>query len=122
MGNPNPTPFKKTGADANPNGRPKGVPNTKTRLARLLKLTNNLTNPLTGSKKLEGFSIAEQMDLAQILKAIEGDTGSYKAVLDRLEGMPTQNVQSDITIEVKPILGGLSVPGNNSNPKAIEAK
>lgn len=91
MANPNPVPFEKTGADANPNGRPKGVPNTKTRLQKLLKLTNNLTNPLTGSKKLEGFTIAEQMDMAQILNAIKGDTKSYNAVIDRLEGKPKQN-------------------------------
>jgi len=89
MANPNPIPFKKTGADANPNGRPKGVPDTKTRLQRLLKLTNNMENPITG--EMEGFSVAEQMDLAQILKAKDGDTKAYSTLVDRLEGKPNQS-------------------------------
>ncbi len=107
MANPNPIPFKKTGANANPNGRPKGVPDTKTRLQRLLKLTNQLTNELTASKKLEGFTIAEQMDMVQILKAIEGDTKAYNSVLDRLEGKPQQS--TDITSGGKALKGLISV-------------
>ena len=35
------TPFKK-GEVANPNGRPKGIPNSKTRLLRLLELVSTM--------------------------------------------------------------------------------
>ena len=45
----------------NPNGRPKGIPNSKTRLLRLLELVQVKTNPITGEK--EEFTVAEQLDM-----------------------------------------------------------
>lgn len=99
------TPWPK-GVSGNPKGRPPGIPHSKTRLKRLLELTENLTNPITG--ELEGFSVAEQLDLAQIIKARKGDTTAYKTILDRLEGKPQQF--TDITSGGEklptPILGG----------------
>lgn len=86
-----------TGADDPRRGhKPKGVPHSKTRLKRLLELTENLTNPVTG--ELEGFSVAEQMDLAQIIKARKGDTQAYNSIFDRLEGKPQQSISTDLTI------------------------
>lgn len=93
----------KKGEVRNPNGRPKGVPNSKTRLIRLLELTEKLTNPVTGT--VEGFTVAEQMDLAQIIKARKGDTKAYNAILDRLEGRAQQAM--DITTQgekIEPIV------------------
>lgn len=87
------TQFKK-GKSGNPNGAKKGVPHSKTRLRRLLELTENLTNPIT--KEVEGFSVAEQMDLAMIIKARSGDVKAYTAVLDRLEGKPKQTIENEI--------------------------
>jgi len=81
----------KKGQSGNPGGRKKGVPNSKTRLKRLLELTENLTNPIT--KEIEGFTVAEQLDLAQIIKARTGDTKAYNAILDRLEGKPHQSIE-----------------------------
>jgi hypothetical protein len=93
-------PFKKgTDERRNMNGRPKGVPHSTTRLRRLLELTENLKNPVTG--EIEGFTIAEQMDLQQIIKARKGDTRAYNALLDRLEGKPMQS--TDITSGGKPL-------------------
>ena len=80
----------KPGESGNPAGAPKGVPHSSTRLKRLLELTENLTNPIT--QTVEGFSVAEQLDLAQIIKARKGDTRAYIALLDRLEGRPQQTV------------------------------
>lgn len=99
MSNPNPPldnlkPFKE-GESGNPNGRPKGIPNSKTRLKRLLEIMQEKTNPFTG--EVEGFSVAEQMDMAMILKAVKGDTKAYTALVDRLEGKPTQTNTVEIT-------------------------
>ena len=90
-----------TGADdpRRANGPPKGVPHSKTRLKRLLQITENLTNPIT--KETEGFSVAEQLDLAQIVRAKKGDTRAYTALMDRLEGKPTQYVDMDVGDKVK---------------------
>ena len=74
----------KKGEVRNPNGRGKGVKNSRTRLLRLLELTQNLTNPITG--EVEGFTVLEQLDMQQIIKARKGDLGSYREILDRLEG------------------------------------
>ena len=92
------TPFTKDDNRASLAGKKsskKGIPHSKTRLKRLLQLTENLTNPIT--KEVEGFSVAEQMDLAQIIKAREGDTRAYNSLLDRLEGKPDQTVDQNIT-------------------------
>ena len=91
-----------TGADdPRRSHKPKGVPHSRTRLKRLLQLTENLTNPIT--QEIEGFSIAEQLDLAQIIKARKGDTKAYTAIMDRLEGKPTQAV--DVTTQGEKVTG-----------------
>lgn len=84
-----------TGADdpRRSNGRPKGIPNTKTRLKRLLELEQSIKNPVTG--KDEMFTVAEQMDLAMISKARKGDVRAYNALVDRLEGKAQSSV--DVT-------------------------
>ena len=92
----------------NPKGRGKGVPNTKTRLIRLLNLTENLKNPIT--QEVEGFTVAEQLDLAQIIRARKGDTRAYTAIMDRLEGKPAQHLDHTITTNpVDKILGKFEI-------------
>ena len=84
-----------TGADDPRRGhKKKGVPHSKTRLRRLMELTEDLTNPITG--EVEGFTVAEQLDLAQIIKAKKGDTKAYQAILDRYEGKPTQAIDMNV--------------------------
>ena len=89
----------KPGQSGNPAGKPKGIPNTKTRLYRLLTIMQEVDNPITGIR--EGFTVAEQMDLAQIQQAIKGDTRAYNALVDRLEGKPPQSYELPDSVEVK---------------------
>ena len=93
------TPFKK-GEVANPNGRPKGIPNSKTRLLRLLELVQVMTNPITGEK--EEFTVAEQLDMMVLQKAFKGDLKAYQEILDRLEGRAKQTNEIELS-------GGLQV-------------
>lgn len=83
----------KPGEIRNPNGKPKGIPNAKTRYMRLLTLTEKMKNPVTG--EMEEFSIMEQLDMQMIHKARKGDLNAYKEIMDRLEGRPHQT--TDIT-------------------------
>lgn len=87
-------PFPK-GVSGNPAGYPKGIPNSKTRYLRLLTLTEQIKNPVTG--ELEQFSIMEQLDMQLIAKARKGDISAYKEIMDRLEGKPVQNVDMSVT-------------------------
>ena len=79
----------------NPNGRPKGVPNSKTRLLRLLELVQIKNNPITGEK--EEFSVAEQLDLVVLQKAFKGDLRAYQELMDRLEGRAKQSTELEVT-------------------------
>jgi hypothetical protein len=89
----------------NPNGKPKGVLNSKTRLLRLLELVTRTKNPVTG--EMEDFTIAEQLDMKIIAKAMKGDIRAYQEILDRLEGRAKQttdlnaNIQGSVQITIQ---------------------
>jgi hypothetical protein len=87
-------PFPK-GVSGNPAGKPKGVPNSKTRLLRLLELVSVQTNPITGDK--EEFTVAERLDLVVLQKAFKGDLNAYKEILDRLEGRAKQSTEIEVS-------------------------
>lgn len=82
----------KQGEVRNPNGRPKGIPNTATRLKRFLELSQKIKNPITGVD--EDITVAEQLDLAMIAKARKGDVKAFNALMDRLEGKAPQFIET----------------------------
>jgi hypothetical protein len=82
----------KPGQSGNPAGKPKGIEHSKTRLQRLLKLTEKMQNPVTG--ELEDFSVMEQIDMIMISQARKGNLKAVRELLDRLEGRPTVSVES----------------------------
>ena len=104
---PNPqnlTPYPK-GVSGNPAGKPKGVEHSKTRLLRLLQLVTKVRNPVTGED--EEFTIAEQLDMKIIAKAMKSDLKAYQEILDRLEGRAKQttdinaNIQGSVEIVIQ---------------------
>ena len=93
------TPFPK-GVSGNPAGKPKGVEHSKTRLLRLLQLVTKVRNPVTGED--EEFTIAEQLDMKIIAKAMKSDIRAYQEILDRLEGRAKQTNEIELS-------GGLQI-------------
>ena len=81
----------------NPNGRPKGIPNSKTRYLRLLALVQKVKNPVTG--EMEEFTVMEQMDMKMFSKALTGDIRAYENIMDRLEGKPQQTVDMNVAVD-----------------------
>lgn len=111
MSNPNPTPFKKTGADANPNGRPK----KEWTWAGLLEKVAEETEVKSGQKFKDLVSKRMWVD------AVNGSLGAQKEIMNRMEGMPNQTSDHNITM-VTPILGGqTNVSTHNSDSQADEA-
>ena len=96
MPNPNPVPFKKTGADANPNGRPKRDWTFASLLEEALEEQDETGIPY---KKI----------LMRKLRTIaaKGDTTAIKMVMDRLDGLPPQPLKHSGEINIPtPIYGG----------------
>ena len=93
------TPFPK-GVSGNPAGKPKGIEHSKTRLLRLLQLVTKVRNPVTGED--EEFTIAEQLDMKIIAKAMKSDIRAYQEILDRLEGRAKQTNEIELS-------GGLQI-------------
>lgn len=79
----------------NPKGRGKGVPNTATRLRKLLATVVKLKTPnaITGQETL---TAAEMLDLSILQKGLKGDVNAYREIMDRLEGKVIQKQEIDV--------------------------
>lgn len=104
------TPWK-PGQSGNPAGKPKGTEHSSTRLKRLLGAVGKMKNPLTG--QMEEFSGLEMMDAAIIARAIRGDVGAYREILDRLEGKVPAKTE---------VIGSMNLTGSAAAVGEQEAK
>lgn len=73
------------------------MPNSKTRLLRLLSMIQKKKNPV--NDQLEEFTVAEQLDMALMAKALKGDVAAYKEIFDRLEGKSQQSMDIDLGVK-----------------------
>lgn len=87
----------KKGEIRNPKGRPKGLPNAKTRYKRLLEVISKMPHPVTGEE--EEFTQLEIMDMKIMQKALKGDIKAYEVIMDRLEGKATQPVDMSVAVD-----------------------
>lgn len=71
-----------SGVSGNPNGRPKGAKNRSTVIREILALVNE-----TG--KDNEYSI----NMAQVERALNGDTNAYKAIMDNAYKPHTQQIE-----------------------------
>lgn len=83
----------KPGQSGNPAGRPKGSRNMSTVFQDAIK---TLVKPENGSGDWK--SIEEQMILAQIQKALSGDTKAFEVVMNRAYGTPKRVVEVEQTL------------------------
>jgi len=88
------TQFSKTNQPPNEAKRVSKI-HSKTILERFLSIEKDMVNPLTGLE--DKISIAELMHLKQIANAVQGDLGSYKEIIDRLEGKTTTKIEEKTT-------------------------
>jgi hypothetical protein len=82
--------FKK-GQSGNLNGRPKGTLNKSTIIKKFLEAIQKAENPISG--KDEDMTIQDRMVLAQIQKALKGDTKAFKELMDGAYGMNKQVIE-----------------------------
>lgn len=79
-------------------GKKKGSRNRKTILQKWLGIKTRTTNKLTG--EMEDLSVYDQIGLALISKALEGDIKAIKEVQDTLHGRIPEQHRSTGTTEV----------------------
>jgi len=89
----------KPGKSGNPKGRPEGIPNARTRYRRFLDLTEKIKNPVSGIEEI--MTVMEALDLMQIAKARKGELASYKEIVDRMEGRPSENKENPEALNIK---------------------
>lgn len=83
----------KPGQSGNPKGRPKGSLSRSTIARKWLEVMQSKKNPMNG--EFEMLSNEDLITLAQIHKALKGDTQAYKAVMDSAHGQPKAEVKID---------------------------
>jgi hypothetical protein len=75
-------------------GRPRGSRNRSTVVREILQIANWGRNPLTGMQ--EKLSQEYRITLAQLAKALKGDTNAYKALMDNAYKPHAQEIETKI--------------------------
>ena len=81
----------RTGESGNPKGRPKGSKNRSTLFRYWLDQQKEITNPITG--EAETLDFENEIILATIERARNGDLKAVEIVLDALYGKATQRTE-----------------------------
>jgi len=105
MNNDNLKPPKK-GEVRNPKGKPKGTRNRATIVREWLDTVCEFTNPITD--KIEKKTLADQITIALIGKARNGDVQAYKELMDSGFGKIKDTVEHDVNIKKTVIKWGNS--------------
>lgn len=79
----------------NPKGKEPGTLSFKASLRKMLAIEETKVNELTNLAEV--LTQQDLLNIAQIKKAKEGDTQAYNAIIDRLEGKPTQSIDNNHT-------------------------
>ena len=74
----------KKGEVRNPKGRPVGSMNRSTIVKKWIEFQRAVNNEITG--KTENLTVAEEITLQQIAKALKGDTMAFKELMDSAYG------------------------------------
>ncbi len=98
-------PFKK-GQSGNPNGRIKGSIAAKTILNKYLASLQEVENPFT--QEIECLTLAEQIHLKHLFKALSGDKDAYNSIMDRTEGKAQTNIKMDADVTQRTVHVGFS--------------
>jgi len=108
------TQFKK-GQSGNPAGKPKGATSYGVAIKRLLKADkmtihleiNGKSKETTIKTKVGELNFYDALASVQLTRALKGDRGSIKDLIDRIEGTPTQSINMK-----QELSGGLNVTVN----------
>ena len=76
-------PFQ-AGQSGNPAGKPAGTPNRSTSARKWLATSYSFDHPVTG--KPQKGTIEDAATIAQVQKALDGDTGAYRELMDAAHG------------------------------------
>lgn len=88
----------KPGTSGNPAGKPKGKQNRSTVLRKWLDVPVDFSDALTGAH-VKG-TVEDQIALALIRKAISGDVGAAKEILDSVYGKVRNEEREDVIFQV----------------------
>lgn len=93
-GTANLIPFSGANDSRRQNGRPKGVPNSKTIIEKFLKIKVPTPARLRRFIEENEISLYDGIILRALADAARGDKDARRDILDRLEGKPVQRIES----------------------------
>lgn len=103
------------GQSGNPAGYPAGVPNRGTIARRFLQKQINYKDPSTGEYVLG--TIEENMVLAMMAAATNGDVQAYKEIMDSVYGKMTDKTEVVTTRKITRKIGGRIPPAEDGSPR-----